>query len=74
MECGGGQEGGGGVPHLHALRLVPQPLLVDRELLRNLGPGLARQNVLELNVQLVLLLDEQILLHNLFGLCNEAFL
>ena len=41
----------------HGLRAPKPNLLVDGELLGDLGAGLAREDVLELDVQLVLLLE-----------------
>mmetsp|Transcript_5488 Transcript_5488/g.12645 ORF Transcript_5488/g.12645 Transcript_5488/m.12645 type:complete len:249 (+) Transcript_5488:90-836(+) len=59
---------------LHRFRLVAEALLVDGELLRDLGARLARQNVLQLDVQLVFLLDEQIFLDHLLRLGDEPLL
>mmetsp|Transcript_22908 Transcript_22908/g.56765 ORF Transcript_22908/g.56765 Transcript_22908/m.56765 type:complete len:207 (+) Transcript_22908:220-840(+) len=59
---------------LHLPRLFAQVLLVHRQLLRYLGPGLPRQNVFELHVQLLLLLNEQVFLHHLLRLGDETLL
>mmetsp|Transcript_27535 Transcript_27535/g.44022 ORF Transcript_27535/g.44022 Transcript_27535/m.44022 type:complete len:207 (+) Transcript_27535:1998-2618(+) len=59
---------------LHLPRLFAQVLLVHRQLFRYLGPGLPRQNVFELHVQLLLLLNEQVFLHHLLRLGDETLL
>jgi len=61
----------------HLLQLLAsllQVLLVDDELLGHLGSALLRQDVLELDVQLLLLLDQDILLADLFSLGDESLL
>ena len=61
----------------HVLQLLGsllQVLLVDLKLLGNLWAALFRKDVLKFNVQLLLLLDEYILLADLFSLGNQALL
>jgi len=59
---------------LHLVGLLLEVLLVDTQLLSNFGAGLASKQVLKLNIQLLLLLDDHIFLHNLFSLLNQALL
>eukprot|EP00962_Isochrysis_galbana_P059495 scaffold33140_cov101-Isochrysis_galbana.AAC.2 len=63
-----------GCGRLHRLCPVAQRLLVGRELLGHFGPRLPGQDVLALDVQLVLLGQKHLLLHNLLRLCNEPLL
>ena len=60
--------------YLQLFSLLLQSLLIDGELLGHLGPWLPRQNVLQLRVQLLLLLDQQLLLHNLLRLGYQPLL
>ena len=59
---------------LHLTGLLLQVLLIDRQLFGNLGTWLSCQEVLELNVELLLLLDDDILLHDLFSLLDQSLL
>ena len=59
---------------LHLAGLLLQVLLVDRQLLGHLGTRLSRQQVLQLDVELFLLLDDDVLLNDLLGLLDEALL
>ena len=59
---------------LHLFLLLAQVRLVDRQLLGDLGPRLARQDRLELDVELLLLLDELILRRHLLGLADQRLL
>mmetsp|Transcript_7425 Transcript_7425/g.17646 ORF Transcript_7425/g.17646 Transcript_7425/m.17646 type:complete len:268 (-) Transcript_7425:290-1093(-) len=63
-----------GVHELHLLVALLQRLLIDRELLGYLRPGLAREDRLELDVELLLVLDEQLLVDHLLRLFDEALL
>lgn len=61
----------------HVLQLLGsllQILLVDLKLLGNLWAALFRKDILKLNVELLLLLDEDIFLTDLFSLGNQALL
>ncbi|WAR21359.1 hypothetical protein MAR_015333 [Mya arenaria] len=55
-------------------KLDKQGLLVDGELFRDLGPGLAGQDVFQLQVQFLLFLYQQLLLHDFFRLCDQSLL
>eukprot|EP00964_Phaeocystis_antarctica_P122436 scaffold86114_cov74-Phaeocystis_antarctica.AAC.1 len=58
----------------HLLRLPPpllQRVLVERELLRHLRPRLSREDVLELEVELLLVVYEQLLVDHLLALLDE---
>ena len=59
---------------LHLVGLLLQVLLVDGELLGDLGAGLSRKQVLKLNIELFLLLDGHVLLDDLLSLLDETFL
>lgn len=59
---------------LHLTGLLLQVLLVDGELLCNLGTRLSGKEVFELVVELLLLLDDHILLDNLLGLLDQSLL
>ena len=59
---------------LHLVRLLLQVLLVDRELFSDFRARLPSQQVLQLDVELLLLLDHHIFLHDFFSLFDEAFL
>ena len=59
---------------LHLTCLLLQVLLIDRQLLGNLGTWLSSQEVLELHVELLFLLDDDVLLHDLFSLLDQSLL
>ncbi len=59
---------------LQLFRPLLQVLLVDLQFLSDLGPRLLRQDVLELNVELLLLLDEHIFLTHFLCLRDETLL
>jgi len=59
---------------LELLRALFQVLLVHNQLLSDFGTTLLGQDVLELDVKLFFLLDEDILLRDLFSLRNESLL
>jgi len=59
---------------LHLVRLLLQVLLVDRELFSDFRARLSSQQVLQLDVELLLLLDHHIFLHDFFSLFDETFL
>jgi len=54
--------------------LLLQVLLIDGKLFSNLWTWLSSQEVLKLNIELLLLLDDDILLHDFFGLLNQSLL
>ena len=51
-----------------------QVLLVDLEFFGNLWPALLSQDILELDIKLLFLLNEDVLLTDFFGLCDQTFL
>lgn len=55
-------------PHLHLFCLLFQCLLVNLQLLRYLWAWLSLQNLFQFHVQLLLLLNQQFLLHHLNGI------
>ena len=59
---------------LHLVGLLLQVLLVDRELLSDFGAGLASKQVFEFDVEFLLLLDDDILLDDIFCLLDETLL
>jgi len=59
---------------LHLVGLLLEVLLVNAELLGDLGARLASEQILELNIQLLLLLNNHVLLDDLLGLLDEALL
>mmetsp|Transcript_23417 Transcript_23417/g.79969 ORF Transcript_23417/g.79969 Transcript_23417/m.79969 type:complete len:349 (-) Transcript_23417:1680-2726(-) len=59
---------------LHLPRLLAQRGLVDPQLLGHLGAWLPRQDVLQFAVKLLLLLDQQVLLHHFLRLGDEPLL
>lgn len=59
---------------LHLSSLFLEVLLIDGELLCNFGARLSREQVLELDVELLLLLDDDIFLNHLLSLLDEALL
>ena len=59
---------------LHLRGLLLEVLLVDGELLSDLWTRLSREKVLQLDVELLLLLDDDVLLNDLFGLLDQSLL
>ena len=59
---------------LHLASLFLKVLLIDRELFSNLRAWLAGKEILQLDVELLLFLDNDILLHNLFSLLDQTLL
>lgn len=59
---------------LELLGSLLQGLLVENELLGDFGSALLRQNILELDVELLLFLDHHVFLVDLFGLGDQALL
>lgn len=59
---------------LHLVRLLLQVLLVGRELLSDFWAGLAREQVLQLHVKLLLLLDGDVFLYDLLSFLDQALL
>lgn len=59
---------------LHLVGLFLEVLLVDRQLLSDLGARLPSEQVLQLDIELLLLLDDDIFLNDLFGLLDQALL
>ena len=60
--------------YLHLFGLLLEGLLVDLQLLSHLWSRLPGQDVLQLQVKLLLLLDQQLLLHHLLRLLDQALL
>ena len=61
-------------PYLHLFGLFLEGLLVDLQLLGHLRSRLSGQDVLQLQVELLLLLNQQLLLHHLLCLLDQALL
>ncbi len=59
---------------LHLASLFLKVLLIDRELFSDLRAWLAGKEILQLDVELLLFLDDDILLHNLFSLLDQTLL
>ena len=59
---------------LHLASLFLKVLLIDRELFSDLRAWLAGKEILQLDVELLLFLDDNILLHNLFSLLDQTLL
>lgn len=59
---------------LHLASLFLKVLLIDRELFSDLRAWLAGKEILQLDVELLLFLDNDILLHNLFSLLDQTLL
>ena len=59
---------------LHLVGLFFEVLLVDRQLLSDLGARLPCEQVLQLDIELLLLLDDDVFLNDLFRLLDQALL
>ena len=59
---------------LHLSCFLLEILLIDRELLSYFRTGLSSKQILQLNVKFLLLLNNDILLNNLFSFLDQTFL